>query len=172
MRASNRVPLAVAACAGLVGGCSGDSRESQSIRQAARITLYEGLPHPMYEEAVLVAEKKAKPTVDSHGFPFYRETLDLKGADEAELRKLLGDARTYTPYGGEKKCGGFHPDYAVGWSIAGKEYISLICFGCGEIRAYGPGGAAEFDLDGEARNRLKHLLTPYVKNRPHALFGP
>ena len=172
MKAANRVRLALAACAGLIVGCSDNSRDAQSIRQAAKLTLYEGLPHQMYEEAVLLAEKKAKPTIESHGFPFYREPLVLKGDDEQELVKLLGDTRTYTPYLGEKKCGGFHPDYAVAWSVAGEEYIDLICFGCGEIRAYGPGKEAEFDIARDARERMKAILTAYVKNRPPPSAGP
>lgn len=154
-------------------GCAGGSPEGRTIRQAGTLTLYEGLPHPMYEADSLESEKKAKPTIELHGFPFYREPLALRAGDEEKLKEVLGDARSFDSYSGEKKCGGFHPDYAVGWSVAGTPYVCLICFGCAEFRLYGPAGEAEYDISRAARGRLTSLLASYQQNRPpHASFGP
>ena len=72
--------LAVALCL-VVSGCSGPPPETTTLKQADRLVLYEGLPHPMYEPEALEAEKKAKPTVTLHEFPFYREPLELKADD-------------------------------------------------------------------------------------------
>ena len=147
-------------------GCSGGPREIATIRQAQRLTLYEGLPHQMYESAALVAERKAKPTVELHGFPFYRETLELKEGDDENLKALLEDPRTFESFSDEKKCGGFHPDYAVEWSVAGQLHTCLICFGCGEVKMYGPTGETRYDIPQDPRKRLEALLEPYRKNRP------
>ncbi len=157
--------LAVGLCL-VVSGCSGPRPETTTLKQADRLVLYEGLPHPMYEHEALEAEKKAKPTVPLHGFPFYRETLDLKPGDEERLKAILGDRASFAVYSGEKKCGGFHPDYAVEWATRGQTYQALICLGCWEIKVYGPKGETIYDIRPDARDRLKPLLEPYRKNRP------
>ena len=140
MVSQGRGTAVIAMLLGLIPGCSSGPTESSTIRQAERLTLYEGLPHPMYEPTALAAEKKAKPTVELHGFPFYREALEVKAGDDEKLKALLADPRTLEPFSGEKRCGGFHPDYAVEWSVGGKIRSGLICFGCGEVMIYGPTG--------------------------------
>ncbi len=158
--------IAIAAGLGLLCGCTGGSPEGLTILRAGSISLYEGLPHAMYEPESLAAEKKAKPTIELHGFSFYRQALAPSGGDQAKLKASLGDAGSYSPYSGEKKCGGFHPDYAVEWTVAGEPYACLICFGCGEIKVFGPKGEATYDVPREARERLKILLAPHRRNRP------
>jgi hypothetical protein len=152
-------------------------QDYDTVRHADRLTLYEGLPHPTYEEEAFREELKTKQTIQLSGFPFYRETLDLKVEDAKTLRGLLGDKRTYQPYRGEKKCGAFHPDYAVEWSSGGQVYRCLICFGCSEARFDGPKGQSFHDLryEGHGRDRrmrLLDLLKTYRKHRPpHERFG-
>jgi hypothetical protein len=147
-------------------GCSGPPPEAATLTQAERLVLYEGLPHQMYEPKALDAERKAKPTVTFHGFPFYRETLELKPGDDNRLKALLSDPRSFSAYSGEKKCGGFHPDYAVEWSAGGQVYQALICFGCFEARIYGPAGGTTYDVGRDVQERFRTLLGPYRKNRP------
>ncbi len=156
--------IAMAFC--LLPGCSGGLFRSPITLGKERLTLYEGLPHQFYESAALKAEKKAKPTVEHHGFSFYQETLELKGKDEESLRTLLKDPRTFQPFAGEKKCGGFHPDYAVKWIVDGKSVYCLICFGCYELKVYEGGRETTYDMGQETRDRLRDLLKPYRQNRP------
>src|SRR5208282_135113 len=73
-----------------------------TVRQADRLTVYEGLPHPMYEEQTFQDELKTKQTIQLSGFPFYSEPLDLNDKDIRTLRGLLGDRSTYKSYSGEK----------------------------------------------------------------------
>jgi hypothetical protein len=146
--------------------------EYATIKDADRITLYEGLPHQGYEPAVLQSELNSKPTVQMHGFPFYREPLVLKDGDGEKLRQILGDPGTFEAFGGEKKCGGYHPDYAVEWSSRGHVYACLICFGCGEAKVYGRAGEEYFDIRVASRESLKAILGPYRKNRPRPLAEP
>jgi hypothetical protein len=164
---------AIALALGLLCGCSGGTPEGTTIRQGEGITFYEGLPHQMYEADVLAAEKKAKPTIELHGIPFYRQTLALKPGDEAKVKAVLGDAQSYETYSGEKKCGGFHPDYAVVWSVNGSTYACLICFGCGEFRIYGRSREAYYDIASAAKEPLKAILASNRQNRPpHDSWGP
>jgi hypothetical protein len=157
--------LAVVLC--LFGsGCSGLLPETTSLKQADRMVLYEGLPHQMYEPKALEAEKKAKPTVTLHHFPFYREPLELKADEDQRLRALLGDPASFDLYSGEKRCGGFHPDYAVEWSAGGQAYQALVCLGCWEIKIYGPKGETIYDIRNDARNQLKPLFDSLHNNRP------
>jgi len=155
---------AVVAGLGLFG-CSSSPREELTIRQAEMPTLYEGLPHPFHEAALLAAEK-AKPTIDLHGFPFYRQSLALKSGDGEKLKAILEDADSYDPFLGEKKCGGFHPDFAVGWVVGGKQQVCLICFGCTEFKLYGPNGETRYDIASPVVDELKRMLASYRRNRP------
>jgi hypothetical protein len=163
---------AVLAGLSVVSGCSG-APESVTITQAERLTLYEGLPHQYYETASLEAEKKAKPTITMHGFPFYRETLELTMGDELKLKALLGNGRLFEPHTVDAKCGGFHPDYAVEWLAGGQTYQCLICLGCGEVATHGSTNGSHYDIKRDTRERLKEILGPLRKNRPpHDFFGP
>jgi hypothetical protein len=108
-------------------------------------------------------ERKAKETFDLHGYAFYREPLVLKAEDAEKLKALLADETQFSPFEGEKKCGGFHPDYAVEWTVEGQVYQCLICFGCFEVKMYGPGGETRLDI---SKAGLAGLLKPYRKNRP------
>jgi hypothetical protein len=147
-------------------GCFGPRPETMTLKQADRLVLYEGLPHQYYERKALESEQKSKPTVILHGFTFYRETLELRAGDGDRLKALLGDPSSFSPYSGEKKCGGFHPDYAVEWSAGGQVYRTLICFGCFEAKVYGPSGGTTYDVGLDVQEHFKALLEPYRKNRP------
>ena len=164
--------IATVAALILVGsGCQGPT-EYVTVRQAGPLVVYEGLPHQMYDEAAFKEELKAKPTTTLNDYPFYTQSLDVKEPDREALREILGAHRTYESFSGEKKCGGFHPDYAVVWSVGGAAYRTLICFGCGEIKVIGPKGEARYDVARDARKRLQAILSPYRANRPpHESFG-
>jgi hypothetical protein len=145
-------------------------RHYDTVLQAERLIVYEGLPHQEFEKKALEEELKTKQTVPLSGYPFYREPLDLKDEDVKALRGLLGDRNTYRAWRGEKACGGFHPDFAVEWTFEGKDYRGLICFGCSEVRFDSPEGESLIELrpnrSGTHRTKLEDLLKPYRKNRP------
>jgi hypothetical protein len=42
----------------------------------------------------------------------------------------------------------------------------LICFGCGEVRVYGPESALLCDMPRETADKLQATLKRYRKNRP------
>ena len=148
---------------------SGGAPEALTLRQAEKLTFYEGLPHQHFESDSLKAEKKAKPTIELHGFPFYEQLLQFKPGDEEKLKAMLADKGfcwLHHPGDGEPDCGGFHPDYALTWTAAGKSYEALLCLGCAEMRIYGPIGEVRYFMPSEPWRRLKELLKPYRQNRP------
>ena len=164
----------VGICALLVGLALLRPGEYSTILQADRVVVYEGLPHPDYEAGVYRDELKKQATVHLEGFDFYRNPLTLSNEDSRALVAVLGASETYQSYGGEKKCGGFHPDYAVEWEAGGTVYRCLICFGCSEARVGRPERLRFYDLQTrpDARSVLKDLLKRYrVSRPPHEYFG-
>jgi hypothetical protein len=148
-----------------------------TIHRADRVTLYEGLPRSFGERDLLEEEQRTKPWIDVHGFPFYTPPLDLTAPDRTRLTEWLGTEASFRPLADMvKACGGFHPDFAVEWAVGAQVYQCLICFGCGEVQVFGPGGELHCDMvsttDPIAPAPLKRLLVPYQKNRPTSSVWP
>lgn len=137
-----------------------------AIARADRITLYEGLPHQVSEKDLLESEIKAKKTVKHHGFAFYAGPLPLKDGDAKSLLALAGNEKSFQPWAGVKKCGGFHPDYLVEFT-AGKDVVRmLVCFGCLEVKLHGPNSEVYVDMSDDGLHGLEKVLKPYRENRP------
>ena len=162
----------VANLAGVAGmllylGCSTPTPEDLSIAGASALVIYEGLPHPTMETQSFQTERLGpKPTFERSGSWFYTDRLVIPAAETAALQQTLGNPRDYQKFSGEKKCGGFHPDYAVEWTEASVTRTALICFTCDEIKVVGPAGDHHYDLDRSAVQRLHDLLYPHRRNRP------
>lgn len=137
-----------------------------AIQKAGTVTVYEGLPHQANEKAALDAELKAKKTVPRHGFPFYAEPLVVSADERKALTALTADPKSVQKFGGPKKCGGFHPDYLVEWGTGDDAVRLLVCFGCHEVRMYGPKNDLYADMSDAGLHGLEKILKPLRKNRP------
>jgi hypothetical protein len=137
-----------------------------AIQKANRLTLYEGLPHQFYERKELTEEKRKKETIALHGFGFYRDPITVSAPDKRRLLELLADEGSFAPWQGERKCGGFHPDWCAEWRVGDAVYQFLICFGCHEAKVYGPDKNLRCDIRTEACTQLERLLKKHRKNRP------
>lgn len=142
-----------------------------AFKNASAIRLYEGLPHPSFEQETFESEKKTKPVEQHHGHAFYSEPLDLKPQDAEALSAILSDTKSLKPFVDGKKCGGFHPDYALQLPYANKQTSptwALLCFGCNEIKIIDPNTNTDstFDLSSDASEKLQTTLKNYRKNRP------
>lgn len=137
---------------------------AEPLQKADAVVLYEGLPHHLYEKDLLKEERETKEVVELHGYPFYKETLELKAKDEKRLTEILYDKSSYAVFEEEAKCGGFHPDYAVEWQVGSDSYHALLCFGCEEAKVFGPELEERYNLLVE--DELEKLLKGYQKNRP------
>src|SRR5262245_48532998 len=136
----NRRPLLlllVALLALLSAGCGAGSFTS-AVKGAEQVTLYEGLPHPMFDEETFKREQAAGASREMHGYAFYRDPLPLTADEGKEITRALADPALYKSFGGEKKCGGFHPDYLVEWRRGAALYHALFCFTCEEAKLFGP----------------------------------
>lgn len=143
---------------------------TNSVREAPSLTLFEGLPHQMLEENLFNNEMSRKRTVQLHGFAFYEQTQAVESQDESKLKALLSSGQALIPHPPNvyvmKQCGGFHPDYAVRWTVKGQVYDVLFCFGCEEAKAYGADGEVPCDISEAALKELRSILTPYRRERP------
>ncbi len=135
------------------------------IGRATKVVLYEGLPHQWSEEPAFQQEIR-KPHVVLHEYPFYTELLELKPEDAYELVQTVTNVANFTPWAGYKKCGGYHPDYALEWHTTDGVYRCLVCLGCYEVKVFGPQSELYCDMTPETKQRLKALFKPYRKNRP------
>jgi len=118
----------------------------------------------MKKRALKRADEQGSRQIDEYFF--YREPLPLNAGDDKGLNSLLGDAPTFEPFEGEKKCGSFHPDYAVEFRHGSSTYYFLICFGCGEIKVVSSNTVSRFHMSDKGRAQLASLLKPYHNNRP------
>ncbi len=141
-------------------------RVASEIRNAECVVLFEGLPHQGWERELLEKELRTMQTVQFHGFPFYSQPLPLTKVDAKRLTDLYCDPKTFHPWRGQKKCGGFHPDYCIEWHVGEQVYQCLLCFGCDEAKVFGPGVELYYDINRSPFEELKLVLKPYRKNRP------
>jgi hypothetical protein len=141
------------------------SKIRRAMAEATTVNVYEGLPHQMFERDLLTAESKRKDTEKIGFFRFY--TPAVAATDPAVLKRILSSPNTIKVFGGEKLCGGFHPDYTVQWFIEdGTRCFAQICFGCHEV-VYSDGkNEYRYDFENEPFERLKKELAPYTKKRP------
>ena len=170
MKTATRLSLAATVGVALLASCCSQANNPQTfteaIQRADKVVLYEGLPHQLFESRLLEEERRTKEVQELNGYPFYQEPLALTGEDAKRLSEILGASATYEPFSGEKRCGGFHPDYAVEWQVGADRYRVLICFGCKEVKSFGSEPETRNDLDSAAHQQLLELLRGYRKNRP------
>lgn len=136
----------------------------QSARGFEFFELLEGLPHQTFEKEALKKEIKDKETINLNGYWFYEKPLEIPAKVENELRGILSDESVYARYSGMKRCGGFRPDYGVKLLSKAEIIYFYICFGCGEIKAYGGKHELHADFSDEGSSRLKELLRGYNQN--------
>ena len=145
----------------------------ENIQDASSLTLFEGLPHPTREREELKRALSQKRTVKIHRFPFYEETWVIEPQNASALKALLTSPEAFPlpptlPPGetASKKCGVFHPDYAIHWTRDQRDYDVLICFGCAEAISYGPDAEVRRDISDGALQTLKSFLAHYERKRP------
>ena len=173
--------LFLTACALLQSaGCSGDRAGftakdrsqfapiSKGINRASSFKLYEGLPHQGWERDEFQRELEKKKTVTLHGFPFYERPLPVAAADVETLRRLSSASGSFHSYAGAKNCGGYHPDYCLSWKDGEASYELLICFGCHEMKLYGPRQELLADIQRDVAIQFETTLKKYRDQRPQA----
>jgi len=143
-----------------------------AVNSGTRFKAFEGLPHQYYESTALKAELKKNNTIKFLEYPFYAAPVNMAVLDELKLNAIVGDPKSFEKWVGEKKCGGFHPDYALEWTSKAGAVRALLCFGCREIIFSLPNMSLRCDLQDDARDKQKAVLSKYRINRPPESFDP
>ena len=141
------------------------SRLLRLVPHDAAPQVYEGLPHQSQQRKTFTVELTKSPVI-RHSFWFYRLALPVEVEHQAILARLLSEPSSFRKFSGPKKCGGYHPDYAVVWKIGEAELEFHFCRGCHEARIYGGGSQIYVDLDEAAYLALEELWPTYAINRP------
>jgi hypothetical protein len=136
------------------------------VEAADEINVYEGLPHQGYESRLFEHERQTKAVHQFENYWFYRQPVGLKPEDGKTLVEAVMNPQTLKPFTGEKKCGGFHPDYAIEFRKGLSRYQVLICFGCHEAKVIGPQGKSRHNLGSGGYEAFAEILKPYQTNRP------
>lgn len=142
-------------------------RLRDAIPQATTTVLYEGLPHQGWQAGLFESERAARPHVEFHGHLFYSETIVPSPQDSAQLALIVRDATTLEEWRGMKLCGAYHPDWLIEWKLSdGSTYQLHFCFGCHEVKIYGPGWKLYCDVTQDSYSKLRAILERYARNRP------
>jgi hypothetical protein len=141
-------------------------RFTAALAEAKQITVFEGLPHPDGERSELENERRSKKCVEMHGRFFYDDPRPAGHDDFLSMRQTLLRAGGIVEWGGTKLCGRFHPDYLIRWTTVRGTYDALVCFGCHEIKLFGPRERLYADLSKETYEQLKQTLAGFRKHRP------
>jgi hypothetical protein len=141
-----------------------------AVAQAERVVVFEGLPHPRWEQPAVDVAGKAKPTVRLHGELFYDEAQAVPATEMPSLQTLV--SRAMGPFGGEKLCGGFHADYLIRWSKGIDTCDVLLCFGCWEYKIFAPYHATRGDLRAKMRPALAEFVARFRGARPPSQATP
>lgn len=141
------------------------SKIRKSLSKADKIFVYEGLPHQMFEADLLKVEMKRKDTHKISGYPFYIPKVIAPEKIAKTLREVAVNDENYAVFSGEKRCGGFHPDYAISWLDNGKKYSILFCYGCHE--ALFVDGQKTYRYDFKKVVKFRILLASFKSKRPN-----
>lgn len=138
------------------------------VQKTDKVLLYEGLPSEFWEPQLRQQELIQKETLDVHGYAVYEEQLTPSGADAEQLSSLLSSRESYQPSdnSNRNKCGGFTAEFCVEFTAGETTTQLLICLECGDVMLFGPQSELHCNLSPAAAQRLKQLLSSYLKNAP------
>jgi len=138
---------------------------SSFIKQGATFTLYEGLPHDVWEPEACEEERKKAKILEIDGTPFYAGPIILPPNTTSQLHARMTNRRSFVPFRGYKTCGGFHADWCLVFQEGDQEYNAFLCFGCHELIVYHEGRRIIY-CDIWNSKQFEEILNPLHVHRP------
>ena len=108
------------------------------VASSPKLVLYEGLPHERIDREGFRSALHTKPTIKIQKHFFFENPLEVPPEAVASLRSLCAATDSFRPWSPNKKCMGFHPDFALQWTKGDSTVSCLICFGCLEMQIDSP----------------------------------
>jgi hypothetical protein len=109
---------------------------------------YDGCSHPYWDTGRLCFEILLTPRRMIHGHAFTR--IAKNNPTVKKIATVLLDQSSFTQWGGNKACGGFHADRYFKWTASSRTWEVLLCMGCHEALLYSDKGSLRCDLSDEA----------------------
>jgi hypothetical protein len=130
-----------------------------SLASAEKAILFTGLPRGS-DGGQVEANLKPAGLRSIGGFKFHSHENRLFQGHQ--ISALLSDATSIRVFGGEKYCGGFHPDCAVCWTgREGHQCLALVCLTCHELLFIDDTTRYRYDLTNKAFDRISVLLKAF-----------
>jgi hypothetical protein len=145
------IALFISACS------SGLDRFGPAVSSGQLVAVYRGLPHPVMDKELFEKERAKGKTRELHGFLFYEPPNNLNAESAKALTQIFANPQNFQPFQ-KKLCGPFHPDYAIEWKVGVDIYHAQICFGCEEVKFYGPRISAHQDFQNGVFVKVRDLL--------------
>ena len=153
------VSLALLLLLPALGGCTSVGVYTRTVQAATELVVHRGLPRADGVAPATATPPAANDTITLQGYAFEGAAITISPPDVERLRVVLGARSSYASFTENKKCGGFHPDYALQWSDDERRYLTLICFGCDEFKLFGPEVAERYDMAPGVSAQLRTLLS-------------
>ncbi len=134
--------------------------------KAAKVELFEGLPHPYWDKELLKKEEKRPDVFQNHGFGFYSPAIKLPDSDHKLLFSKVTRVDSYTPWLGPRACGGFHPDYLIRFHGRQGVVDLHLCMGCSMAVFYGPKTKADVDIHPSVHDAWRPIPYRNLIKRP------
>ena len=139
-------------------------RMRESLQGIRELRIYQGLPSVIRGDWPACSPDSI---VLIRGFQFHAGPAVLIGKRATEVVAILGDTSTFVRKGtGISRCGGFHPDFAVEWTVDKQRHRALLCFGCFDMKYAGPEATVLCEISSEPGERLRALLEPFAPHAP------
>lgn len=139
---------------------------AEAFMRADRLLIYEGLPHPGWEQELFDQESERAEHVQSHGHAFYKSPVQPSAEDMKSMKDLFTGEDSMLELTGPKGCGLFYADWRIAAHVKADAHQWLVCFNCQEIKVYGSAPELHCDIARESAKQLKSLLEKYRTNRP------
>ena len=132
----------------------------------AELTIWEGLPSRIDEDAVLQSERNAKKPTDIHGYDYYEPAQPMTDQQRNRLLQIVDTRGALTaashPDGGRGPQG----DFLIRWKTSDDELDAQVDFEREEIHYYWRDDYGFVGLSKEALSELKKALLEFRKQRP------
>lgn len=137
--------------------------EVDIMKSANEVKIYRGLAHPVATKSRYDNQVKKGGWVEFEGFKFFSEPAEFPDGTAWKVLEIYKKSSSHEALATKTTCDGFHPDYALVWTKAGKQRVLQICYGCHEWKYFGPGGEVHTDIEDKTYFRKLLPLLPKRK---------
>ena len=107
---------------------------NEALREVASLRIFRGLPHELFEKELFDAAIAQRDWVKIDGYHFHSQPIVPEEPIARDITLIASKGTSFAKFSGEKRCGGFHPDWGLIWELEGRKASLLICLHCVEAK--------------------------------------